>query len=336
MRKIVHLIPYRSIGGVEVAAETSADIGNDNFTFAIQFIYANDVSEGKRIKTYNPLYLLKCIVSLLKKKPDVLITSLWRAAFVGLFVKLLRSDTKLILFIHNTKDSHFLDYAVTRLTGLVADEVWSDSKSSLKERLPRYAGKSRVISFVTKKISPQPIKEVSPQFIFWGRISRQKNLAQALHIFRLIYEKIGTAKLTIIGPDGGQLSHLQQLCADLEIKDTVEFTGQKNFDEICQYAQHASFYLQTSLYEGMAMSVVESMQLGLVPVVTPVGQIAEYCKHDQNAVIIGSELQAVDSVLSVLKNELKYQKLARNAIKSWHNSLIYRDSFLSACQDALN
>ena len=39
---------------------------------------------------------------------------------------------------------------------------------------------------------------------------------------------------------------------------------------------NASFYLQTSKFEGFAMSVVESMMMGLVPVVTPVGEIGRY------------------------------------------------------------
>ena len=47
----------------------------------------------------------------------------------------------------------------------------------------------------------------------------------------------------------------------------------------------------------MAFSVVEAMQLGLVPVVTAVGEIRAYCHNGQNAVRIETDEQAVEDVL---------------------------------------
>ena len=51
------------------------------------------------------------------------------------------------------------------------------------------------------------------------------------------------------------------------------------------YAKKCSFFLQLSFYEGFAMSVIEAMQLGLVPVVTNVGEISNYCIDNFNGVI---------------------------------------------------
>ena len=48
----------------------------------------------------------------------------------------------------------------------------------------------------------------------------------------------------------------------------VKIYSEMSFDEIKKYAKKSSFFIQSSIAEGMAMSVLESMQLGLVPIVT--------------------------------------------------------------------
>ncbi|CAK8715063.1 hypothetical protein GKODMF_06645 [Candidatus Electrothrix gigas] len=113
----------------------------------------------------------------------------------------------------------------------------------------------------------------------------------------------------------------------------VRFTGKKNFNEIKELAKNASFYLQTSILEGMAMSVVEAMQLGLVPVVTPVGEIATYCKHKKNSLLITSDQDAVEDVLNLLNNPQKYEQLRNKAIATWADKPLYSESVVQACLD---
>ena len=64
----------------------------------------------------------------------------------------------------------------------------------------------------------------------------------------------------------------------LGLKNNISLIDFASFEEIKTYAKKASFFIQLSSYEGMAMSVAESMQLGLIPLVTNVGQIKIYCK----------------------------------------------------------
>ena len=61
------------------------------------------------------------------------------------------------------------------------------------------------------------------------------------------------------------------------MKNDVKFLGPKDLDSIIELTEETSFYLQTSKLEGMAMSVIESMQVGLIPLVTNVGEIQYYC-----------------------------------------------------------
>jgi glycosyltransferase involved in cell wall biosynthesis len=94
--------------------------------------------------------------------------------------------------------------------------------------------------------------------------------------------------------------------------------------------------LQTSLYEGMSMSVIESMQMGLVPLVTPVGEIGAYCKQGMNAVIVESDQKAAEDILDLLNANDRYQLLRVNAIATWKDKPLYHESILVACKAAIH
>jgi len=83
----------------------------------------------------------------------------------------------------------------------------------------------------------------------------------------------------------------------------------------------------------MAMSVVEAMQLGLVPVVTPVGEIASYCTDNQNSIIVKHDEDAVRRIRDLIAHPGAYERLARNAQTCWQARPLYRDSVLSACRE---
>ena len=129
---------------------------------------------------------------------------------------------------------------------------------------------------------------------------------------------------------------LKNLSKKLNIEKNVNFLGPKDFDSIINLSKNASFYLQTSKLEGMAMSVVEAMQLGLVPVVTPVGEIKNYCIDEVNAILIDDEDSAVKSILNLLDNKNAFEKIRQNTISYWNDSEIYSESIERASLSILN
>ena len=189
--------------------------------------------------------------------------------------------------------------------------------------------------FVTRRFDVLPAREVRPDFIFWGRINVEKGLERALRIFADILRQNPAAKFWIIGPEGGDLQATQQLCKVLGVVNEVVFLGAATLDEIAGHARKASFYLQTSRFEGMAMSVVEAMQLGLVPIVTPVGEIPSYCGHGVNALIVESDQQVVEEVRALLSSNEKYQGMRLSGIEAWTDRPLYAESVLQACEALL-
>lgn len=79
----------------------------------------------------------------------------------------------------------------------------------------------------------------------------------------------------------------------------------------------------------MAMSVVEGMQLGLVPIVTPVGEIANYCEHEKSALFVDNDEQVQEQIWNLLQNPKSYQVMRHNAISVWSDVPTYAESIFN-------
>lgn len=335
MSLVIHLIPYDGIGGVERAAASMRTTSTESIDFHVATIFPPSAAKSRWV-AWNPWHFLRTAVNLCRIRPNVLIVSLWRAYAVGIVVKLLRPELRLVVFLHFPHDVHTPDRFLTRLAARLACRVWADSQETLTQRLPGLvADKGQVISFVTYRIPALPAMSVGPTFVFWGRLHAQKGLNRALRIFAAILAERPAARFWIVGPDGGDLGRVQGEVAALRLGDAVQFMGPKDFAGIREVASNASFYLQTSKLEGMAMSVVEAMQFGLVPVVTPVGEIAHYCRVGYNAVVVQDDLMAVTEVLAMLNNNSLFQEVRANAIATWENMPLYKDSVFAACREII-
>ncbi len=327
--KIIHLIPYDGIGGVETAARSMIEFEQSQIDFQIKYIFHQSPAILYGI---NPVPFLKTARQIITRQHDILIISLWRSCIVAILAKLFCPKTRFVLFLHSPEDVHLVDRFLTRLTSKYVDQIWADSEATMLRRLSRMSSTTgKIISFVTHRIAACERKDPKPVFIYWGRIHSQKKLERAFAIFASVHAVRPDSHYIVIGPDGGDLARIQKVIHDIGIADAVCFTGQKEFHEIKKLAQTASFYLQTSVLEGMAMSVVEAMQLGLVPVVTPVGEISSYCQHKKNSLLITSNVDTVKDILELLNAPQKHEQIRSEAIKTWVDKPLYAESVIDAC-----
>ncbi len=340
---VVHLIPYDGIGGVEIAAATVASGAYPGLRLSKAFLAdkgdertdPDALTTGIRSENAPGAYW-QMIRALLPLRPTMIVVSLWRSCLVGIVMKLLRPRTRLILFLHNSEDAHLLDRFVTRATAALSSGIFADSRSTAAQRLgSKRAPDIRVISFLTDRITPRSPETPSPGFLSWGRLHPRKRLSQAIRIFGHIRERHAGARYTIIGPDGGDERRLRAQSAMLGQDQAITFAGPATRAAIFERAREASFFLLTSTAEGMAMSLVEAMQLGLVPVTTPVGEAAHYVRGGSNGIVIRSPEQAQAEIERLLADPAAFATMRRRAIESWADKPLYRDDFLAACREAL-
>lgn len=333
--KIIHLAPFRGDGGLEAACRALPSFRNQEIDFRVGYMF--NPPRNRTAKYLSLFYSLSHARKIVADRVDVLIVSLWRACIVGAIVKMVSPDVKLVLFLHCATDAHVLDRIATRAAAWFAEEIWADSQATLTRRLASTKlERSRVISFLVRRFEAAPPSRARASFIFWGRLTAQKGLEHALRLFACLHAKEPDARFRIIGPDGGSLASLKTLSETLGLRNAVIFCAAATHNEIADFARDASFYLQTSRYEGMAMSVMEAMQMGLVPVVTAVGEIGSYCRNDHNAIIIESDAQAITNVLDLLRSPRRYERLRAAAIDSWKQQPLYRDSMLKACGELVD
>lgn len=82
------------------------------------------------------------------------------------------------------------------------------------------------------------------------------------------------------------------------------------------------------------MSVVEAMQLGLVPIVTKVGEMQYYCQEGQTGLVCDPERpgETVARVLELLARPREYHRIRAGAMKHWADAPLYADQVCQAAQ----
>jgi glycosyltransferase involved in cell wall biosynthesis len=352
LSRIIHLIPIDGIGGVETATRSMLNGNSNTHGFKLMLIAGKTLSinklqviESPFRSPNNPLAHLYTLYKIFSEKPDILVCSLWRTVPIGLLVKLLIPETRLVYFLHYASTTHIFDKLFSQLMLFFCDAVWADSETTLTARLKTHKVTktllSRVISFVTSKpiVATKTSNLFSPRFIFWGRLNKQKGLDRAIDLIQILVEKGVNCNFEIWGPDGGELNSLIKQVKNLKIERYIQFMGSfTRENKLADISSSNSFYLQLSRMEGMAMSVVEAMQYGLVPIVTPVGEIERYCKNDLNAIVVHDvdNLDKIaEKIIYLLSNQEKYNALRFSAQKTWSDVPVYRDDFLLAVKELL-
>tara|TARA_R110002074_G_scaffold57511_1_gene141500 strand:+ start:356 stop:658 length:303 start_codon:yes stop_codon:yes gene_type:complete len=90
----------------------------------------------------------------------------------------------------------------------------------------------------------------------------------------------------------------------------------------------------------MALSVVEAMQAGLVPIVTPVGEIERYTRDGINAVWIAldgprANVDAAERINVLLNAPDAWQALRTSAVCALNDRPIYSEDIITAALEIL-
>ncbi|GGM77314.1 hypothetical protein GCM10010967_06150 [Dyadobacter beijingensis] len=302
--KLLYILHDIQIGGVEVALLSAVPELSKRFDLKIMVLGSIDANmtshltpaEKACFHTFDsplglyPITIFKMIGFIRRFAPDMLICSLWRASLLGIITKSLRPETRFVSFVHNTAFFHRLDRIFTQTAIRKADAVFTDSratadfvKASFKPAIP-----VNVISFF---ITESPEIKTAPaldhrtiRFMFLGRINPVKNLPLAIDTIQYLSDRGYDATLDIYGRDDGMLATVNDYIRARQLEDRIQFRGEVNSSQKLEAFKNHHFLIQLSANEGMAMSVAEAIQNGLVCFVTAVGEIPNYATDMQTAV----------------------------------------------------
>ncbi|MBE8232175.1 MAG: glycosyltransferase [Endozoicomonadaceae bacterium] len=328
MQNTVHIINSMQIGGVEVGALSllKSKLSNNYTLIAVKGCDSKLyelLSAEEKSRFYFCSGYFEALKLLFKLKPKLIVSSLWRAHFMSLIFTIFHRNSKRIHFVHNSRFAHLIDEVITRVSTFFADLVVCDSDESRNwfEKTMN-CDKSEVIPMNVSFSKSKKIISFSPfSFVYVGRYSIQKNLLKSIQFI----EKLNTSGISctfdLYGRDDGQKQLLLDYVHEHELDNIIMFNEPKLPTEIELEMQKYNYYLQTSTAEGMAISVYQAISNGLLPVVTPVGEISSYTRDYVNAVHIDtdnldwsvahfkkfvSSVEANDSQVGMIINAEKY------------------------------
>lgn len=101
-----------------------------------------------------------------------------------------------------------------------------------------------------------------------GRLSPEKDYATLLQATQRVIAVYPTFRLILVG-DGQERTRLQSLAAELGIEKQVEFLGEQT--NVHEHLPRAGFFVSSSTTEGISLTLLEAMAVGLPIVTTAVG-----------------------------------------------------------------
>ena len=92
--------------------------------------------------------------------------------------------------------------------------------------------------------------------------------------------------LTMVGPDKGTLHEVEALINSLDLEDHINITGPIPNEELKEYYQSHSVYLNTTSFESFGVAVLEAASCGIPIVSNAVGEIPLIWKHGENILLV--------------------------------------------------
>jgi glycosyltransferase involved in cell wall biosynthesis len=148
--------------------------------------------------------------------------------------------------------------------------------------------------------------------IFVARLEHEKAPEVLIKAWKQVLKTHHDAKLVLLG-EGRKRSELEKLVAELGIAGSVELKG--SVPNVKDYLSQAMVFVLPSRIEGVPISMLEAMAAGVPVIVTPVGDIPDIIKHEENGILVSpdnnDELGA--AIVGLLKDGEKRSRLAEKA-----------------------
>ena len=112
----------------------------------------------------------------------------------------------------------------------------------------------------------------APVAISVARLSAEKDFPSLLKAIAIAVRSVPDLKLKLVG-DGPERQKLEQLTDELALREHVQFLGERK--DVPELLSQAGFFVTASLTEGISLTLLEAMAVGLPVVATSVGGNSE-------------------------------------------------------------
>ncbi|MGL5614057.1 glycosyltransferase, partial [Cetobacterium sp.] len=333
MIKIVHLIAHLELGGAEVLVsklikhQVSKDIKlelwclerSSNRDFEIETIKKLEKLGIKVVILTESKNKIKRVINLIKNinefKPSIINSHLTHVTAYAILGKILsfKYKLKIIETIHSTRLSQkIIHKIISNYLTIKTVAITSKIKNNLINEAD--VDKNRVIviengiEIPTEKIS---IRREVKKIISVGRLAKEKNHIFLLKSYELLKNELGEVPILEIYGDGNLREDLQKYIDEKNLQDNIKLMGTNL--HILEKLKKSDIYVLPSKYEGLSISLLEAMGIGIPIIATKVPGILDIVSEREVSLV---ELDNIIQLKETFKNLIKnYDKRKENSIK---------------------
>ena len=342
MKRVLHVIDSLHLGGAQEVVLNLSTCGSPRFTHEVATMHGHgiywDRLRDAAIKVHSlsphkhlPLYLATLPALLLSRRPDILHCHLIPSNIIAkplgalLGVPLIinhdhtndphRIDNKLLLALDKSTNRfarHIIAVAAACRDFLIQHESIPPKKISL---VPNAIDLRRFSPETTSRTESRAALGLPPEFPVIagvGRLNPQKNFSLFLEIAAVVSSKFPDTRFLLAG-EGPEESLLRNQAARLGIADKVIFAGYIPDTRVVYAA--ADILLMPSRFEGLPMTLLEAMAMGLPVVASNLDGIAEVITDSREGFLAppGEASVFTDRILRLLGDERLAATLSTNA-----------------------
>lgn len=150
------------------------------------------------------------------------------------------------------------------------------------------------------------------RLLFVGRLAEIKSLPTLIHAVALAAPRLPQLRLTIVG-DGVVRTQLETLVDELGLRKHVQFEGQQL--GTAGYFREADAFVMSSVSEGLPMSLLQAMSIGLPAVLTDVGGMREVLQLSRSGLLVpvGDSAAMADAFVRLAQDDALRAEFANRA-----------------------
>ncbi len=157
----------------------------------------------------------------------------------------------------------------------------------------------------------------TPLIGYFGRLKKYKSVHHILQAFALVKKEIPEAHFVIVG-EGDHRAELEKLTDELQLRDSVRFTGFVSEQEKVKLLQEVWFVVNSSSKEGWGLTVIEANACNTTVLASNVPGLRDAIKDGETGLLyeFGNIQELKEKMLILLKDSDLRDRLAVNA-RNW-------------------
>jgi glycosyltransferase involved in cell wall biosynthesis len=152
--------------------------------------------------------------------------------------------------------------------------------------------------------------------VFVGRLAAVKNLETLIRAVSIAVKQLPKLEFWVVG-DGSVRGELEALAVELGVAGSVKFWGQRL--DTAQFFSAADAFAMSSVSEGLPMSLLQAMSIGVPAIVTDVGGMAEVVRLAGCGLFapVGDFEAMADAIVAMASDDEMRAEFSRRAAEAY-------------------